>query len=319
MVKGFCFIGLAAMGCCAAVACFDPLRTDSGEAPGPDASLDAMDGAAPDALPADSGSDARADAGSGPAASRLWIFDDRTGEVEADGIPLDARRSYQMGPCAIDGGCRLDTACFLVAGNGRLSESVTSLGRAWTFDFETGDAWDNAWQGADLASIARYAASTGPCYGAAAFGCRFETRTFFLRNNGRLIESITAYGKIFNFDAYSDAPWLGGNDSPANGTDLTAVTRYVAGPCAGRPPGGCVFDTRVFTTGDAGVVESITAYGRVWDFDTTNDTPVNVGGTDLRDDFRWARGPCKEAGPCALVTRAVLETPDGGREDWVTR
>ena len=114
-------------------------------------------------------------------------------------------------------------------------------------------------QSNDLTSIPRYA--DGPCKGQSPGNCKFDSRTV-ATVDGRLIESITAYGKYWNFDFNNNyQPVIG------NGSDLNSVSRYANGPCQGKAAGSCNFDSRTIATIDGRRIESITAYGKFWNFD----------------------------------------------------
>jgi hypothetical protein len=179
-------------------------------------------------------------------------------------------------------------------------ESISGYGSYWNFEIENAySPWPS--NGSDLTSVPRYA--DGPCQGRAAGQCAFDTRAF-LTVQGHLIESISAYGKYWNFDA-DDAykPWDG------NGSDLTSVPRYANGPCQGRAAGTCVFDTRTFLTVQGRQIESISAYGKYWNFDSDDAyKPWDGNGSDLTSVPRYANGPCKgrTAGRCVFGTRAIL-------------
>ena len=78
----------------------------------------------------------------------------------------------------------------------------------------------------------RYAA--GPCQGRLAGTCKFDTRSIIsmvVNGVSTQIETITAYGKFFNYDTATGQQPLGW---PPNGSDLTSVARYAAGPCLSR-------------------------------------------------------------------------------------
>ena len=73
------------------------------------------------------------------------------------------------------------------------------------------------------------------------------------------------------------------------GDNLDSITRYATGPCAGKAAGACTFDTRTFVVLGADYVESITAYGRFWNFPQGSDTALegDAGGS-LEDVSRYA-------------------------------
>ena len=49
--------------------------------------------------------------------------------------------------------------------------------------------------------------------------------------------------------------------------DLTSIPRYANGPCQGKAAGSCTFDSRTIATIDGRRIESITAYGKFWNFE----------------------------------------------------
>jgi Peptidase family M23 len=178
-------------------------------------------------------------------------------------------------------------------------ESITAYGKFWNFDVN-GNPWGTS-NGASLHSVARYA--TGPCAGIPDGQCTFDTRTFA----PDLIESITAYGRFWNFDANGN-PW-----GTSNGASLHIVPRYASGPCAGIPDGQCKFDSRTFVNLGGQWVESITAYGKFWNFDIYGNPWGTSNGGSLHGVGRYATGPC--AGipddQCAFETRTFVTTPTG--------
>ncbi|MFC1611913.1 hypothetical protein ACFL6C_13200 [Myxococcota bacterium] len=229
---------------------------------------------------------------------KYYNFDADNGYAprSTNGSDLGDVPRYADGPCEGKDVCVFDTRTFAIS-HGKLVESITAYGRYFNFDVDDGYApWSS--NGNDLTQVPRYA--TGPCEGLENVSCVFDTRAF-VTINGRLIESISAYGKYYNFDVSDGpAPW------PTNGNDLTRVRRYAAGPCEGKEPGTCTFDTRAFVGRNGGVVESITAYGKYFNFD--NGLARLSNGNDLTEVPRYANGPCegKETGTCTFDTRTFV-------------
>jgi hypothetical protein len=126
----------------------------------------------------------------------------------------------------------------------------------------------------------------------------------FVNLGGNWIESITAYGKYWNFDAAGNA--LNGN----NGSPLSSVDRY-AGPCYGST--SCDFDTRTFFYTPDGPVESITVGDNYWNF--LGDAPWDKApsGT-LSGVGRYASGPCSLGGSCHFDTRAFVPAEVFGQQ-----
>ena len=223
---------------------------------------------------------------------------------------------YLSGPCAAKPdthACQFDTLTLYISGN-RTVESITAYGKRWDFWADTYTPLNL--NGTDLTSEARY--QSGPCQTATTgflrrpgTPCVFDTRIISaIAPGGRLIESITAYGKYWNFWVDTLAPF------PDNGGDLSSVQRYSQGPCAdvvaGSYPGKqsgapCVFDTRTIFALNGRLVESITAYGKYWNFwaDTLEAFPDN--GSDLTSIARYKNGPCAGVGlgMCRFATRTV--------------
>lgn len=213
---------------------------------------------------------------------RLFNFESNGAAWQNNGIDLIDVAGYASGPCRgrARGQCSLDTRTFVPVGN-TLVESVTAYGSYWSFN-EKGEATST-----DLALMPRYKAN-GPCEGRAPGQCSFETRTF-ITEGGDVIESITAYGRAFNYK-------LDGTPLAGNGADLTTIARYAAGPCAGIDAGKCVFSTRVFEEVDGHVLETITAYGKVFRYEANGAAAfaeVQPSRVLLDGIEPWASGVCK--------------------------
>ncbi len=215
------------------------------------------------------------------------------------GIDLTTIEKYKNGPCAskTENTCIFDTR-WVGNLNGQTVESITAYGKGWnyTINGSTSTPWPN--NGFDLNTIPRYA--NGPCQGHSP--CTFESRTILV--NGT--ESITAYGKGYNFDN-NGQPW------PNNGFDLTTIDRFKNGPCASQAANTCKLDTHWDGTLGNSEVESITAYGKGYNFNVNGSTitPWPGNGFDLTSIPRFAKGPCqgKATGTCTFDTRTI--TPDG--------
>jgi hypothetical protein len=132
----------------------------------------------------------------------------------------------------------------------------------------------------------------GPCADVPENGaCVIDSLTVFDYPGIGYVESVTAYGKFWNFRA-------NGTQWPADSTNLPlrSVPRYAGGPCAyASNPTNCKFDTRDLVLwqgwGD-GVIESITAYGRYWIFDGTGKL---METDEQRNIARYSNGPCRYA------------------------
>ncbi len=129
--------------------------------------------------------------------------------------------------------------------------------------------------------------------GTAPTGCTFDTRVI-APFNGKNYESLTTKGKYWIFDG----------DTLIESNDLTSVARYTAnGPCTGKAPGTCRFDTLTFSSPLQGApsVETVTAYGKYWRFDGNTPLPP-IGGAPVESIVRYASGPCvgQPANGCRL-------------------
>ena len=191
---------------------------------------------------------------------KYWNFDINNNyqPVKGSGSDLNSVSRYANGPCQgkAPGSCTFDSRTISVINNRQL-ESITAYGKFWIFDIK--DNYKLVSGGNDLTSVSRYA--NGPCKGKAPGSCSFDSRT--VRTvGGRLTESITAYGKYWNFDVNNNYQPLSGN-----GSDLNSVSRYANGPCQGKAAGSCTFDSRTIATIDGRRIESITAYGKFWNFE----------------------------------------------------
>jgi hypothetical protein len=214
---------------------------------------------------------------------QLFNFETTGAAWPNNGAMLSTVAHYASGPCASAGAaCRFDTRAFVNYG-GQVLEYITAYGKNWTFN--NGVATD---VGSDLATNPRYAEACG-----GRQPCTFDTRTFVVQDNV-YIESITAYGRIFEL-TFGSAGTGGEYPTARNGQDLTSVSYYAAGPCAGRVPGTCTLDGRTYIELNGQVVEVVTAYGKVWRFNSAG-TPVDVNGQlglAMNTLSPWNRGICR--------------------------
>lgn len=155
----------------------------------------------------------------------------------------------------------------------------------------------------------------GVCRLAMGEPCTIDT--FDELPNGNL--SVTAYGKVWNFDAYGAL--IG---SPTALTNLTTYTR-ADGPCgpAHRHPSGlCRFQTRsVVDYPGAGVLDSVYAVGsqgvlRYWNFNAAG-SPFGPQGDPARSVARYqttgAAGASICVGnDCQMDSRLVVNFPEWG-------
>ncbi|WP_295910618.1 S8 family serine peptidase [uncultured Xanthomonas sp.] len=139
------------------------------------------------------------------------------------------------------------------------TETVTAYGHVWKFDAQGLPVTLPV----PLSSSSVYAGSNGPCttqFVTRKRPCKFDTRAEVNYPGVGYLESITAYGRYWNFDA-------NGQPFGPQGGELKDVPRYAAGPCQGKNP--CVFDTRSLVVFPewGGLVESVNAYGQYWMWD----------------------------------------------------
>lgn len=125
-----------------------------------------------------------------------------------------------------------------------------------------------------------------PCTDKEGASCTFDTRTMYYDSDGSRIESITAYGRYWNFRSPISGGWL---PMDKNGSDLTSESRYANGPCSGKTAGSCTFDTRnIFVQNDGKKIETITAYGKYWNFDSSTGWGAMSGnGSNLSEESRY--------------------------------
>jgi hypothetical protein len=220
-------------------------------------------------------------------------------------------------PCDDPAGaaCTFDTRSLSQMPDGSFVESIASYGKIWNFDL---NGRPSAGNNTDIRSVARYA--SGPCASVpAGQRCKFDTRTLFNYPGVGFVESITAYGKAYNYDIDGNE-WIG----RGNGMNLRSVARFANGPCAFAPSGQpCTFDTRALTKYPGiGFLETITAYGKFWNFDINgNEWSGGGNGTDLQSVSRYASGPCASVPsgqPCTFDTLTMIHYPGVGFVQSIT-
>ncbi|WP_440985967.1 S8 family serine peptidase [Xanthomonas sontii] len=194
-------------------------------------------------------------------------------------------------PCAFDS---MD-----VAPDG--TETVTAYGHVWKFDAQGLPVTLPV----PLSSSPVYARGNGPC--TAQFAkykkpCTFDTRTEVNYPGVGYLESITAYGRYWNFDA-------NGQPFGPQGGQLHEVPRYAAanGPCYQKNQNDpCVFDTRSLVVFPewGGLVESVNAYGQYWMWDANGNL---LASGPLQSVARYQQicnyGPAGT--PCKFDTREL--------------
>jgi len=198
------------------------------------------------------------------------------GAIDLTTVPL-----YQQGPCAGQpaGACEFETHAFVVLpGTVHIREYVTAFGRQWIFENNTMTG-----AGIPLDAIPRYAEI---CQFRNLTGgvCTFDTRTF-LKINGEVVESITAYGRLWQLD-------IDGFHFDESGLELARLPQYASGPCRVSTPGLCTFETRTFEPFNGQLIETITVSGLVFRYLPTGQE-VPGSGVPIASAVHWANGPCQ--------------------------
>lgn len=161
----------------------------------------------------------------------------------------------------------------------------------------------NAYAAVNLVSTT----TTGPC-SLNRSACSLRALAQYRSSNGSLVESVFAYGYLWQFDA------AGNQIGPTR--RLEGLDRYANGPCVYATASKyCLIDSA--TTLDYpgfGYLESVTAYGRYWNFDA-NGNGLAGNGALLSSVARYASGPCAYAASsttCIFDTRNMIDAPEWG-------
>lgn len=196
------------------------------------------------------------------------------GAYDLTQVPL-----YAQGPCAglPAGGCVFDTQAWVLLPEGRFLEYVTVQNRQWVFENNTMTG-----AGVDLDAIPRYdricdAEPTGVA------PCVFDTRTF-IKQGANVIESITAFGRLWELD-------INGLPLPNFGVDLSSIPKYATGPCLGQAPGTCILGTRTFEPSAAGLIETVTVDGMAYRYPANAAAPPAPAPVSATP--HWLNGPCR--------------------------
>lgn len=169
---------------------------------------------------------------------------------------------YSNGPITLSQSFAIQTEVPNFQFNNSIVDSMTAYGKGWNWS-ASGQGLPWVGNGFDLTTVPRFA--NGPCQGKSFEKCVFDTRAEFLIN-GQYVESITAYGKYWNF--YIDGTTWPSAAASQNGNDLTSVPRYEQGPCKGKASGTCTFTSRKqILQQDGKWIEEVVAYGEKWDWD----------------------------------------------------
>lgn len=189
---------------------------------------------------------------------RFWLMAANGSYRESGYLNRPSRARYQT-ICAGAPVCTLDTRMFSDSPSGP-QENITAFGKYYNYSMAGAHVSSGT-----LRSVARY---NHHICSLVASGCTFDTRA--LRANGT-VETITAYGRYFDF-RWSNGAFI------ASGT-LASVPRYRQ-ICSHKPANQvhCTFDTRTYVQiPDFPYMESITAYGRFWNFDGNTGALLDSG------------------------------------------
>lgn len=140
----------------------------------------------------------------------------------------------------------------------------------------------------------------------AAPECRFDTRAF-IDVGGTLVESITAYGRYWNYDAVT-------MKLLSNGALAAPDAQRYSTLCSGRTV--CTFDTRSMTGTAAAPVESITAFDNYYDI-ALDGRVVASGPLASVARYQPICALSSEPGHCVFDTRTLSEH-DGTRVESIT-
>lgn len=225
---------------------------------------------------------------------------------------VQAARPPSTAPCAYapaGQACVLDSLSQYVSPAGAFEETVLAYGRMWKFNL----AGQRLSGPVELRQVSRYA--NGPCtWAPAGQPCRIDSSTAVDYPGVGYVESVSAYGRFWNFDAAGNI-WAG------SGAELRSVARYASGPCASAPAWStCTLDSRsIAYLPGFGWVESLSAYGSGWNYDLSGN---QVGAAfSLRSIARYANGPCLYApagGACTFDTRELANVPGQGLIETLT-
>lgn len=187
-------------------------------------------------------------------------------------------------------------------------ESITGYGRYWNFDVDNNY---NKVSSGYLNEVTRYKAEGGPCYGRTQTrnSCNFDSRTI-ATINGKRTEFLTAYGKYWKWEIVNSNTYT----LLASG-NLNDVTRYANGPCKDKPSGTCTFESLAIVTLGSRQIESVTAYGKYWNWDANTGELLPNGGDSLSNVTRYKDGPCHptltKGYPCKFDSREFFSIPGG--------
>lgn len=185
--------------------------------------------------------------------------------------------------------CKFDTRTFVMLG-GVLVESITGYGRFWLMGA------NSSYRESGYLNRPSWARYQTICAGKPV--CTLDTR-MFSDSPGGPQENITAFDKYYNYSM------TGAHVS--SGT-LRSVSRYNQHICS-LVASGCVFDTRALRAN--GAIETITAYGRYFDFRWSNGAFIASGALASVPRYRQIcnHKPANQA-HCTFDTRTYVQIPN---------
>jgi hypothetical protein len=252
------------------------------------------------------------DSGSAPTQGSTTV--DVAGDAASDAGTGDAQVVADAGAALpVAPACKLDTR-IVYTQSGRELESVTAYGQYWSRELKGGVAVEGVGFPHPISNEPKFV--NGPCAGKAT--CTLDSRAIWFDGTTK-IESTTAYGTSWSwtFDAQGGPVNQGGFPQA-----ITAATAFRDGPCAYAGSSACVFDSRTLESTNAGRVETVTAYGRWFEYlvgPTFTRTALVVGQL-LETIPRLAAGACESqaAGACTLDTRTIYTDLAGNRREEIT-
>lgn len=220
--------------------------------------------------------------------------------------------STRTGPCSANPSaahCKISSLSQYTNSSNVVTEKVIAYGKLWEFN----GSGQQVGYTKDLRAFKHL--KEGPCSNVNPQDkCNFDSHVVVDYPGLGYVESITAYGRVWNFDA-NGVGWAG------NGDLVSSIPRFAAGPCSYAPSSSnCQFEARVLVDiPGQGLVEGINAYGRYFVFNAAG-TLVESGTN--KSVPRFAAGPCayQPAGSalCNFDSRELRYLANGDSIETVT-
>ena len=255
------------------------------------------------------------------AGGRYWNFTvtDTGYTAPRQGKPLSEVPRYRAegGPCHNRSGnsCVFQAREVYQDGQGRRVEVVLAYNKRWSWTGQ-GQTRQVREKGVELSNIRRY--REGVCAQVTWGRCVIATLAYW-PNTARQgeMESLVAGklkrvvqtraetgGSAWHYALADQEPWAN------NGRNVTAVTRYANGPCAGKTVEKCTFDGRTLYKVGQHNREVIIAQGKRWE---RQQGQAAMTGTALESIRRYqGSGPCgrQAAGKCKFQAYTILRSAD---------